>query len=301
MNVSTTHNLPIVKGKYKSSVHLAPLTWFKVGGIADAVFIPAGAYDLADFLKRKAALDVVVLGAGSNVIIRDKGIRGVVIKLLDGFTDIEFDGPVVKVGCGLPNHKLMPVLCEKRLSGLEFLCAIPGTIGGAIAMNAGCYGSEISNFLINIEGVNIKTGDLRTFSANELSLSYRKNPLSDEFIFTSASFLLNFESSADKIKERMDEILKMKAQSQPIKEKTGGSTFKNPNFKYKAWELIDMSGFRGYRCGGAMVSPKHSNFLINHDNASAEDLETLGAMIIDKVKRDFGVQLKWEIKCIGEK
>lgn len=301
MNILTSNNFPSVKGKYRRSTQLAPLTWFKVGGIADAVFIPADVHDLANFLKGRGALDVVVLGAGSNVIIRDKGIRGVVIKLLDSFTSIEFDGRIVKVGCGLPNHQLMQILCEKRLSGLEFLCAIPGTIGGAVAMNAGCYGSEISNFLVSVEGVNIETGDVKNFFANELGLSYRKNSLSDEFIFTSASFLLNFESSTGKIKEQMDSILKMKAQSQPIKEKTGGSTFKNPNFKYKAWELIDMSGFRGYRLGGAMVSLKHPNFLINHNNATATDLETLGAMIIDKVKRDFGVQLEWEIKCIGEK
>ena len=294
--------LPEVKGKYQENAPLSNTSWFKVGGTADVLFLPADVDDLSEFLSNKPqSLDLNILGACSNVIIRDKGIRGCVVKFKDGFTDFAVDGCSVKVGCGVLNYRLVSFLLKHRLTGLEFLSSIPGSIGGAVAMNAGCYGHEISEFLISVEGVDKKTGKIYQIPAKDLSLSYRYNGLANDFIFTNAIFLLKFERDQNKIEKTINEISKMKLASQPTREKTGGSTFKNPpNSKYKAWELIDLAGFRGFVLGGAKVSDKHTNFFINMGQATAENLEELGELVRTTVKEKFNITLEWEIKRIGK-
>ncbi len=284
-------------GQRRESFNLASSTWFKVGGAADVLLIPADLEDLCEFIRTKDGTSVTVLGMGSNVIVHDEGIRGAVIKLGKGFADVSVDGVHVKAGCGLSNHQLVRFLQARGLSGLEFLYGIPGSVGGAIAMNAGCYGSEISNTLVSVEAVNLNDGMVYNLKKQDLGLEYRKNALRDRFIFTSASFVLNYEEPL-RIQAKLYDISLRKSMTQPGRAKTGGSTFKNPK-GYKAWELIDASGFRGYRHGGAVVSEKHSNFLINDGTATAQDLKNLGDMIIEKVWRDFGLQLEWEIKHLG--
>ncbi|NRA74286.1 MAG: UDP-N-acetylmuramate dehydrogenase [Rickettsiales bacterium] len=301
--VSTLESLPKVRGVYQENAPLANHSWFRVGGVADILFTPTDVHDLSKFLSSKPlSIETTILGACSNVIIRDKGISGCVIKLNQNFTNLVIDGCIVKVGCGVFNNQLVSYLLNHGLTGLEFLSSIPGCIGGAIAMNAGCYGHEISDFLIEVEAVEKSTGKIYQIPAKSLSLGYRKNDLAESFIFTKATFLLQFEKNQDKIKEYVNEISKMKSLSQPTRERTGGSSFKNPDVKhskYKAWELIDKAGLRGFVLGGAKVSEKHANFLINTGQATAENLEKLGEIIRDKVKEKFDVDLEWEIKRIG--
>lgn len=295
----TTLNLPTVRGKYRQNVNLSNTTWFRVGGNAEVIFKPEDVEDLSQFLMlRDKSINTEILGLCSNVIIRDKGVSGVVIKLGKNFTSIEVNDDVVSVGCAVTDYNFAHFLAEQSLSGLEFLVGIPGSIGGAVAMNAGCYGSEIADHLIQVEAVNRMTGKIHTLPAKSLGLTYRHNDLAAEFIFTKALFKLNHASDANKIKERMSKISEERELSQPIHERTGGSTFKNPPHK-KAWELIDQAGFRGYKHGGAQVSAKHPNFLINVDGATASDIEALGELIRSKVYKNSGVQLEWEIKRIG--
>jgi UDP-N-acetylmuramate dehydrogenase len=289
--------LKVFRVQRRDHFNLASYTWFKVGGLADTLVIPFGLEDLSELIGKKDGTSITVLGMGSNVIIHDEGIKGTVIKLGKGFAEVSFDGTYIKVGCAMPNHQLVKFLQAKGLSGLEFLYGIPGSVGGAIAMNAGCYGSEVANALVSVEAVNLDDGKVYDLKKQDLRLEYRKNALADKFIFTSASFMLNYEEPAV-IKARLDDISLKKSMTQPGHEKTGGSTFKNPE-GYKAWELIDASGFRGYCHGGAKVSEKHPNFLINNSGATAQDLKSLGDMIIEKVWRDSGIQLEWEIKHLG--
>lgn len=294
-------SIPEVRGQYTKDAPLANATWFKVGGAADVLFVPADTEDLSQFLiNRPKDLDLSILGLCSNVIIRDNGISGFVVKLGKGFTEIVIEGDLVKVGCGLPNSHLVSGLMKAGRVGLEFLSGIPGSVGGAVAMNAGCYGSEVKDYLVSVEAVNKSTGRIHQISAKDLSLSYRHNSLAEDFIFTSASFLLKFEEDRNKIKNNIRRIAEMKLASQPTVEKTGGSTFKNPA-GHKAWELIDQAGLRGFTIGGARVSDKHTNFFINAKNASAKDLEDLGELVINKVREKFNITLEWEIKRMGRR
>jgi len=299
--VTTPPNLPTVRGKYRQDVNLSNTTWFRVGGNAEVIFKPEDTGDLSHFLMHiDKTIQINILGLCSNVIIRDKGIRGVVIKLGKNFTNIEVNNDIISVGCAVTDYNFAHFLAEQNLSGLEFLVGIPGSIGGAIAMNAGCYGNEIADHLLQVEAVNRITGKVHTLSSKSLGPTYRHNNLADEFIFTKAIFKLNHVDDAGKITEKMAQISKERELSQPIHEKTGGSTFKNPVHK-KAWELIDQAGFRGYKLGGAQVSAKHPNFLINTGTATALDLETLGDLIKRKVQENSGIELEWEIKRIGNK
>jgi UDP-N-acetylmuramate dehydrogenase len=284
---------------YIEKAPLAKDSWFKVGGEADTLFIPDDTKDLSEFLINKPKLaELNILGLCSNVIISDKGVSGFVVKLGNGFTEVTIDGCLVKVGCGLPNAHLIPQLLKAGLTGLEFLSGIPGSIGGAVAMNAGCYGHEVRDTLVSVDAVNKTTGKIYQILAKDLGLGYRHNSLTDDFIFTNASFLLKFEQDHNKIRENIKKIAEMKLTSQPGYERTGGSTFKNPDH-CKAWELIDKAGLRGFVLGGAKVSEKHANFLINEGKASSQDLENLGELIIEKVKEKFNITLEWEIKRIG--
>ncbi len=294
-------HLPKVQGKYRSNVNLGKTSWFQVGGNAEVVFKPYDTKDLAFFLKNKGKnINIEVLGLASNVIIRDNGLEGVLIRLGKNFTDINIDQNIVEVGCAVIDCNLAKFLCEHKLSGLEFLVGVPGNIGGAVAMNSGCYGSEIADYLIDVEAINKFTGKIHKLSNKELGFGYRCNDLREEFVFTKARFKLTSVKSQEIARNKINEIAMKRELSQPIKEKTGGSTFKNL-YNKKAWELIDGAGLRGYSYGKAKFSEKHCNFLINTGDANAKELETLGKIAIERVYQQYKVKLEWEIKRIGLK
>ncbi|MFY9589603.1 UDP-N-acetylmuramate dehydrogenase [Rickettsia endosymbiont of Halotydeus destructor] len=293
--------LPKIRGEYRRDYNLKHLTWFKVGGNAEIFFKPADTDDLINFLKQNnQKLSITILGAGSNIIIRDGGIDGYVIKLGQNFTNIEFTrANYLVVGSGCLNYNLAKFCQANLISGFEFLVGIPGTIGGGVAMNAGSYNSEFKDIVVEIEAVDF-SGKTLTFSNEEIGFKYRGNNLPKDIIITRTIFK-NKEGNEKDITKRMNEINNARSQAQPIKERTGGSTFANPaNCEYKTWQLIDKAGLRGYRIGDASISELHCNFMINHGNATAKELEDLGNLVQQKVFEDSGVILEWEIKRIGK-
>jgi UDP-N-acetylmuramate dehydrogenase len=288
--------LPRPRGRLTADAPLGPQTWFATGGPAEVLFRPADVADLAAFLAALPAdVPVTVLGVGSNVIVRDGGIRGVVIRLLRGFTGVAVEGSEVVAGAGAPDLNVALTAREHALAGLEFLSGIPGTIGGAFPTNAGAYGSELADVLVSAEAVD-RSG--RTFSVTpaELGLSYRHSAAPPDWIFTSAR-LRAAPGDQLAITRRIAEIDAARAGSQP-RSRTGGSTFANPP-GHKAWELIDRAGCRGLRVGGAQVSEKHTNFLINTGAATASDIERLGEEVRRRVLEQSGVRLEWEIRRLG--
>ncbi len=291
--------LPKVRGQYREGFSLAKNTWFNVGGKAEILYKPSDVQDLSFFIKNKPkSVDINILGACSNIIIRDNIVDGVVIKLGREFANINVDGNKVEVGCAVLDYNLALFLLEKELSGLEFLIGIPGMIGGAIAMNSGCYGQEIADCLVSVEAVNINDGSIVVLDKEQLGLGYRTNKVSNGYIFTKAIFVLQSQKR-EVIQERMDQISKKREDAQPIRTKTGGSTFKNPKNSKSAWELVDQAGLRGYRFGNAQISEKHCNFILNLGNATAQDLEYLGEIVREKVYIKTGIMLQWEIKLMG--
>jgi len=302
---SLLSRLPEVRGSYKESAPLAPLTWFRVGGAADVLYMPADADDLATFLQGcPADVPLTVVGVGSNLLVRDGGIDGVVIRLGSGFTFIERDGDTrLRAGCAVPDIALAKAALDAGLTGLEFYRGIPGALGGALRMNAGAYGRETKDVLVEAQAVT-RSGEKVTLSNADFGYSYRHSNVSPELIFTSALFEVAPGDKAE-IKARMDEITSSREDSQPIRSRTGGSTFKNPGGTNpdgpKAWKLIDAAGGRGLMRGGAQVSEQHCNFLINTGEATAADLEGLGEDVRAKVKETSGIELEWEIKRIGRK
>lgn len=292
------NTLPHVEGRYNFNQKMAQTTWFKVGGPTEIFFKPAHAQDLSHFLKNKPCdLEVLCVGAGSNILVRDQGIQGCVIKLSSGFSEITIDGPSVIVGAGCLDRTVVMKCLENGLSGLEFLVGIPGTIGGAVAMNAGAYGSEVKDLLQWVELMDEK-GEIYRLTPSELSMSYRHGNLPKGSIALRAAFKCHKENS-EIIKNNIDEFLKKREDSQPIRGRTGGSTFKNPDSEAKAWELIDKAGCRGLRVGDAQVSEKHCNFLLNLDAATAKDLEELGELVREKVHQISNIHLEWEIIRLG--
>ncbi|MBY0567581.1 MAG: UDP-N-acetylmuramate dehydrogenase [Hyphomonadaceae bacterium] len=297
-------DLPQVRGQLLKGESLAPFTWFRVGGPADALFLPADADDLAQFL---AALpnDVPLLpiGVGSNLIVRDGGVPGVVIRLAGrAFAQIEPLGDArIRAGAGALDSMVAKGAAKAGIAGLEFYVGVPGTIGGALTMNAGCYGRETTDVLIEATALNRK-GERVTLSHADFGFTYRHNALTEELIFLDATFQ-GTPDEPEAITARMAEITAKREGSQPIREKTGGSTFKNPlapdGTKLSAWKLNDEAGMRGYRRGGAQVSEKHANFLINTGDATAADIEGLGEDVRAAVKAKHGIELEWEIKRIG--
>lgn len=290
--------LPRPRGRLAADAPLGPQTWFRAGGNAEVLFRPIDVDDLAAFLRDLPSdIPVTVLGVGSNVIVRDGGIRGVVIRLLRGFTGITVEGNEVVAGAGAPGLNVALTAREHSLAGLEFLSGIPGTIGGAFPTNAGAYGGELAQNLISAEAVDRK-GRVFTVTPKELGLSYRHSDAPSDWIFTSARLRA---SPGDQlaIARRINEIDSVRAESQP-RSRTGGSTFANPP-GHKAWELIDKAGCRGLTLGGAQVSEKHTNFLINTGDATASDIEALGEEVRRRVFEQSGVRLEWEIRRIGEK
>jgi len=290
--------LPIVRGKYKENYKLAHLTWFKVGGAADVLYKPVDEDDIANFLKQNGGkLPVTVIGAGSNIIIRDGGVEGVVIKLGSGFTEIEIlpEGDLL-VGAACLNFNLAKFTQANGIKGFEFLVGIPGTVGGGVAMNAGSYGLEFKDIVKSVYALD-KMGAQMQIPLKDIGFDYRKNSLPTNLIYTKVVFRAD-RGDPNEIKLKMQDINKKRAETQPITERTSGSTFANPEGK-RAWELIDQAGLRGMRIGDAVISEKHCNFMINQGNANASDMEQLGEFVKNKVKDHSGIELKWEIKRIG--
>ena len=268
------NNLPKIRGSYRENFKLANVTWFNVGGAADILFKPADIDDLAHFLKTKSAkIPYMILGVGSNLLVRDGGIEGVVVRLGKGFTDITHIGDELIVGAGALDVNVSQYCAENSLAGLEFLSGIPGVIGAALAMNAGAYGGEISNCLIKLEALD-KNGNLLSLDNEACGFKYRSNSLRDDLIFTKA-FLRVKPGNREEIQAKIQAIQQQRENSQPIRSKTSGSSFKNP-LGQKAWELIDQAGCRGLRLGNAIISEQHCNFLINLGGATASEIENLG-------------------------
>lgn len=290
--------LPPIKGKYRENVELRKKTWFNTGGRAEILYQPADANDLAFFIKNIAKdIPVYVLGAGSNTLIRDGGIKGVVIKLAREFSFINIKGDKAICGAAALNLNVANFLYENGKSGCEFLSGIPGSIGGGIAMNAGAYGKDFAAVLEKVTAVS-PNGEIVELTKDVIGFKYRGNNLASGYIFIEATFILKNENK-QLIKAEMARIKLARESTQPIHAKTSGSTFKNPA-NHKAWELIDAAGCRGLRVGNAFISEKHCNFIINEENATARDIEDLGNIVIDKVKKHSGITLEWEIERVGE-
>ncbi len=302
MTVQRTTNrlldrLPAVRGAYQEDVRLARFTWFRVGGPAEVLFMPADEDDLAAFLAGVPDdVPVTVIGVASNLLIRDGGIPGVVIRLRNAFNRIAQTDEGLRAGAGALDINVARFAADKGLTGLEFLSGIPGTIGGALRMNAGAYGREIKDVFRSAAAVDPQ-GKRHVLDAGAMGFEYRHSAVPDDWIFLSAE-LSAIPDTAEKIAERMAAIGAARSDTQPVRSRTGGSTFKNPQGRH-AWELVDEAGCRGLAIGGAMVSEKHCNFLINTGAATAEELETLGEEVRSRVRAHSGVDLQWEIKRIG--
>jgi UDP-N-acetylmuramate dehydrogenase len=294
---SLLDRLPPVRGRLSAGVLLAPITWFRVGGAAEVMFRPADVEDLATFLKAKPAdVAVHVIGVGSNLLVRDGGVPGVVIRLGRAFAQVVVDSERVSAGAGALDATVALTARDHSLAGLEFLSGIPGTIGGALRMNAGAYGREMVHVLIAAEAVDTMGHRHRLLPA-DIGFAYRHTSLPADWIVTSAQ-LRGEPGELSRIALRMEDIRRAREDTQPVRARTGGSTFANPPGA-RAWELIDRAGCRGLTIGGAQVSEKHCNFLINTGNATAQDLEALGEEIRRRVLDSTGILLRWEIQRIG--
>ena len=293
-------HLPKTRGKLLLNEALAPFTWLRVGGPADLLFLPEDEDDLADFLKAvDPSVPVMAIGVGSNLLVRDGGVEGVVIRLGRGFGGVEPRGEnQIYAGAAVLDANLAKAAAQAGIAGLEFFRGVPGAIGGACMMNAGCYGAETKDVLVEAYAIN-RAGERVTLSNEAMGFSYRRSAAAATggLIFTGALFK-GAPDAPEAVLERMEAITARREASQPIREKTGGSTFKNPE-GYSAWKLVDEAGWRGKPFGGAQFSNLHANFLINADNASAADLEGLGEAVRADVLSKLGVTLEWEIKRIG--
>jgi UDP-N-acetylmuramate dehydrogenase len=290
--------MPDLRGRLLANEQLGPLTWFRVGGPAQILFTPADEEDLAYFLaKLPSEIPVYVVGVGSNLIVRDGGMPGVVIRLSPrGFGETSADGDIVRAGTAALDKRVAETAAAAKIGGLEFYFGIPGTIGGALRMNAGANGGETKDVLIEATGIG-RDGSKHSFGNADMKFVYRNSGVDPSIIFTSARFRGHI-AAPEAIRARMDEVQTHRETAQPIREKTGGSTFKNPP-RHSAWKLIDAAGCRGLRVGGAQVSEMHCNFLINTGSATGHDIETLGETVRARVKENSGIELQWEIKRIG--
>jgi len=290
--------MPELRGSLVGNVELAPWTWFKTGGRAQAVFTPADAEDLSYFLSHlDPDVPILILGQGSNLLVRDGGVEGVVIALGPGFNDMKFDGEIATIGAASLGVKLASAGAMVSVAGFSFLRGIPGNIGGALRMNAGAFGSEIKDIFVSCEGID-RRGVLHEFKLADMDYSYRHCGL-NSVIFTRAR-LAGKPGHQDEIRREMAEIAEARSKTQPVNTRTGGSTFKNPDGQ-KAWELIDKAGCRGLVMGDAQVSELHCNFLVNRGKASAADLEGLGEEVRRRVFTASGIWLEWEIERVGIK
>lgn len=290
--------MPDLKGRLTAGQRLADVTWFRVGGPAQALFAPADESDLAYFLKNlPAEIDVTVIGLGSNLLVRDGGVAGVVIRLGRGFGEVTVEpGHCLRAGTAVPDVKLARAAAEAGISGLAFYRGIPGSVGGALRMNGGAHGSETKDCLVEARAVD-RQGNIHVLDLAGMGFTYRHCGAPESFIFTQGLYRGTPGDPAE-IAKQMEEVAQYREANQPIKERTGGSTFKNPPGN-SAWRLIDQSGCRGLRVGGAKVSEMHCNFLINDRDATAEDIERLGETVRSRVKAQTGVELQWEIIRLG--
>ena len=289
--------MPDLRGRCDANLRMAELTWFRTGGPAQVLFTPADEEDLCYFLSRlEPSIPILPVGVGSNLLVRDGGIGGIVIRLGRSFHEIRFDGVRITAGAGVPDVKLAQAAAESGIAGLAFYRGIPGVIGGALRMNGGAYGSETRDVLMSCRGVD-RSGALHTFTNEAMGFSYRGCAVAADTIFTSALFA-GRSGDPGAIKAEMAKITEARQASQPVTSRTGGSTFKNPA-GHKAWQLIDQAGCRGLVVGDAQVSELHCNFLINRGAASAADIESLGEEVRHRVFETSGIRLEWEIERVG--
>ena len=291
--------LPGLRGRLLADAPLADITWFRVGGPAEVLFTPADEADLAYFLQTvPATLPVFVIGLGSNLLVRDGGVRGVVIRLGRGFAEVRAEGDCrIRTGTAVPDMKLARAAADAGIAGLAFYRGIPGSIGGALRMNAGAHGSETKDVLVSVRALD-RSGTVHTLSLADMHFTYRHAGVPHDWIFTEAVYQ-GLPGDPAEIVRDMDEVADYREKHQPIRERTGGSTFKNPPGQ-SAWKLVDGAGMRGFRVGGAKVSEMHCNFLINDRSATGEDVETLGETVRARVKAASGVTLEWEIIRLGQ-
>lgn len=290
--------LPNVRGKYKYQEPMKKYTWLNVGGPADVMFFPKDVDDLQEFMCQKPkSMNVFVLGGGSNLLVRDGGIPDVVVKLNEGeFSQCEAEGELICCGAGMKNMLLKDILLQHKIGGLEFLCSIPGCIGGAIKGNAGCFGSSVSDILDHVQVIDGE-GKIFTVQPSQLGFAYRQSNFPADWIILKAWFK-GLPSTKEDIQAKLDEHKLYRTRHQPQGIKTAGSTFKNPQ-GYSAWELIKKSGGSEFKVGGAKMSEKHCNFLENDGTASSDDIEKLCTKIIKAVKKKTGISLEWEVQRIG--
>jgi UDP-N-acetylmuramate dehydrogenase len=290
--------LPGLRGALEANAPMAPLSWLRTGGPAQALFTPADEDDLAYLLGGLPAdLPVLVVGLGSNLLVRDGGVPGVVIRLGKAFAEVSVEpGQRIRAGAGAPDVKVASTAAKVGLAGLAFFRGIPGSIGGALRMNGGAYGGETKDVLVEAVGVT-RTGERVTLANADMGFTYRHSAVPDDVIFTQATFEGQPGDPAT-IQAEMNAITEARSSTQPVNTRTGGSTFKNPP-GHKAWQVIDAAGCRGLRVGAAQVSELHCNFLINHGGASAADIEALGEEVRRRVREHSGVELEWEIKRVG--
>jgi UDP-N-acetylmuramate dehydrogenase len=289
--------LPPVRGRLSENAALSGITWFRVGGPAEVMFRPADRDDLSAFLQAKPAdVPVTVIGVGSNLLVRDGGVPGVVLRLGRGFVEVTAEGSDLLCGAGALDLNVATAAKRAGLGGLEFLCGVPGTLGGALRMNAGAYGREMKDVVVWAEAADPQ-GRIHRLDPDALGFTYRRSAVPRDWIFLGTR-LAGRKDAPKAIAARMAEIQETRGASQPLRTRTGGSTFKNPPGA-KAWQLIDQAGCRGLRRGAAMVSDKHCNFLINTGGATAADLEQLGEEVRRRVHAASGVELEWEIRRIG--
>lgn len=290
--------LPPVRGHLGANAPLDRETWFRVGGAAEVLFRPADRDDLIGLLREMPkGTPVTVIGLGSNLLVRDGGVRGVVVRMGREMAGIDVDADAVVVSAGAPDPAVAAAARDAGLAGLEFLSGIPGTIGGALRMNAGAYGGEMADILISCEAVDTE-GEVHWLGHDDMGFGYRHCSIPEDWIFIGAA-LRGTPDDRSAIAARMAEIRQKREASQPMRTRTGGSTFRNPN-RHTAWQLVDEAGCRGLARGGARVSDLHTNFLINTGDATAGDLESLGEEIRARVKAGSGIDLHWEIRRIGE-
>lgn len=288
--------LPDLRGRLTENAPLAKLTWFRVGGPAEILFRPADIDDLANLLRHMpAGIPLTVIGVGSNILVRDGGIAGVVVRLGDGFADISVDGETINAGAGASNLKIAVAARDAGLAGFAFLSGIPGSLGGSLRMNAGAFGAEMADIVTTVDALG--PGGPNRIAHKDMGFSYRHSDAGENLIFVAAQ-MQGAPGDKEAISRRMQEIRRERGMSQPLKTPTGGSTFVNPG-GHKAWELIERAGCRGLARGGAMVSEKHCNFLINTGSATAADLEGLGEDVRRRVMHATGIRLEWEIRILG--
>jgi UDP-N-acetylmuramate dehydrogenase len=289
--------MPKLRGRLLPNQSLAEFTWFRVGGPAQIVFMPEDEGDLGYFLSNlPSEVPVTVIGLGSNLIVRDRGVPGVVIRLGRGFNEVSVEGTRIRAGAAVPDVKVARAAQEAGIAGLAFMRGIPGGVGGALRMNGGAYGRETKDALLEARAVDRK-GSVHVLKNGDMGYTYRHCSVPADFVFTHALYEGEAGESAV-IAAEMEKITESREATQPIKSRTGGSTFKNPPGQ-KAWQLIDTAGCRGLKVGGAQVSELHCNFLINNGGATAADIETLGETVRQRVKENSGVELQWEIERIG--